>query len=222
MMSSVIPARLQFQCGHAAMVTLPRLKGESATQRNDRVAREKSAALARQCDFCAPAVVVAVNGTDHMADVSAPVEVHTAVVDTFDTSVVAETPIVVEAQEVEAPVISVLETPVEEPSVVETPDVVEAVVVETPVVVEASLTDEQPPVEPSLNGNTTTSTPVVRRARRQVAPRKARAEEIARGRLFLVEYRVERVLHAVDIHDALRQAASLGAAQLTAITREDS
>jgi hypothetical protein len=50
---------------------------------------------------------------------------------------------------------------------------------------------------------------------------KPRAEEIARGRRFLVEYRVERVLHAVDIHDALRQAANFGAAQLTAITRED-
>jgi hypothetical protein len=56
MMSSVIPARLQFQCGHAALVTLPRVKGETATQRNDRVAREKTAALARQCDFCAPSV----------------------------------------------------------------------------------------------------------------------------------------------------------------------
>src|SRR5690349_17129492 len=58
MMPSVIPARLQFQCGHAALVTLPRVKGETATQRNDRVAREKSAALARQCDFCAPSVAV--------------------------------------------------------------------------------------------------------------------------------------------------------------------
>jgi hypothetical protein len=36
-----------------------------------------------------------------------------------------------------------------------------------------------------------------------------------------VQYRVERVLQAVDIHDALRQAANLGAAELTAITRED-
>jgi hypothetical protein len=58
MMPSVIPARLQFQCGHAALVTLPRVKGETATQRNDRVAREKTAALARQCDFCAPSVAV--------------------------------------------------------------------------------------------------------------------------------------------------------------------
>jgi hypothetical protein len=58
MMPSVIPARLQFQCGHAALVTLPRVKGETATQRHDRVAREKTAALARQCDFCAPYVAV--------------------------------------------------------------------------------------------------------------------------------------------------------------------
>src|ERR1051326_5466525 len=74
MMSSVIPARLQFQCGHAALVTLPRIKGETATQRNDRVAREKSAALARQCDFCAPAVVeFAVNGNHHTVAEPEPV-----------------------------------------------------------------------------------------------------------------------------------------------------
>src|SRR5215471_13307888 len=83
MMSSVIPARLQFQCGHAALVTLPRVKGETAAQRNDRVAREKSAALARQCDFCAPAVEVAVNG-NHMsaadALVAEPIEALTVVV----------------------------------------------------------------------------------------------------------------------------------------------
>src|SRR5207253_7607613 len=55
MMSSVIPARLTFQCGHAALVTLPRVKGETASQRNERVAFEKAAALGRQCDFCGPA-----------------------------------------------------------------------------------------------------------------------------------------------------------------------
>src|SRR5205085_4004492 len=60
MMSSVIPARLEFQCGHAALVTLPRVKGETSAQRNERVAREKSAARARQCDFCGPTVEVVV------------------------------------------------------------------------------------------------------------------------------------------------------------------
>src|SRR5205085_3762177 len=59
MMSSVIPARLTFQCGHAALVTLPRVKGETASQRNERVAFEKNAALSRQCDFCGPTVQVA-------------------------------------------------------------------------------------------------------------------------------------------------------------------
>jgi hypothetical protein len=58
MMPSFIPARLQFQCGHAALVTLPRVKGETAAQRNHRVVREKTAALGRQCDFCLPSRAV--------------------------------------------------------------------------------------------------------------------------------------------------------------------
>jgi hypothetical protein len=231
MMSSAIPARLQFQCGHAAMVSLPRVKGESATQRNDRVAREKSAALSRQCDFCAPAIVVAVNGTDHMANLPEPV-VEMETPDAVEVLVVEETPILAEASEVEAFSLSDISEPdasADELAVVETPDAVEVLVVETPVLAEAeaeadtSGVDEAPEmVETPLNGKATAAAPVVRRARRPAAPRKARAEEIARGRRFLVEYHVERVLHAVDIHDALRQAANLGAAQLTAITREDS
>src|SRR2546430_806776 len=51
MMSSVIPARLVFQCGHAALVSLPRIKGETNAQRAERVAREKSAAQTRACAF---------------------------------------------------------------------------------------------------------------------------------------------------------------------------
>ena len=54
MMSSVIPARLEFQCGHAALVSLPRVKGESSAQRTARIAREKTAARVRSCDFCPP------------------------------------------------------------------------------------------------------------------------------------------------------------------------
>ena len=59
MMSSAIPARLEYQCGHAALVSLPRIKGETSAQRTRRVALEKSAALVRQCDFCAPVVEIA-------------------------------------------------------------------------------------------------------------------------------------------------------------------
>jgi hypothetical protein len=60
MMSSVIPARLVFQCGHAALVSLPRIKGETNSQRAERVAREKSAAQTRACDFCAQRLEVVV------------------------------------------------------------------------------------------------------------------------------------------------------------------
>src|SRR6266851_697034 len=60
MMSSVIPARLVFQCGHAALVSLPRIKGETNSQRAERVAREKSAAQIRACDFCAQRLEVVV------------------------------------------------------------------------------------------------------------------------------------------------------------------
>ena len=60
MMSSVIAARLVFQCGHAALVSLPRIKGETNAQRAERVAREKSAAQTRACDFCAQRLEVVV------------------------------------------------------------------------------------------------------------------------------------------------------------------
>jgi hypothetical protein len=218
MMSSVIPARLQFQCGHAALVTLPRIKGETATQRNDRVAREKSAALARQCDFCAPSVVVAANGNSHVAEVPAPqpvaaepevvtlaaIEPIAAVVETILEEAVPELELVVETLlEVDAAVPEVVAAAVAEALSTETTDTLESVAtLEAPTPINA------------------TPAPAPRR-RAPIVTRKARAAEVARGRRFLVEYRVERVLHAVDIHDALRKAANFGAARLTAITRED-
>src|SRR5882762_6354086 len=74
MMSSVIPARLVFQCGHAALVSLPRIKGETNAQRADRVAREKSAAQTRACDFCAQRLEVVVQAAPVTTAVgSAPV-----------------------------------------------------------------------------------------------------------------------------------------------------
>jgi hypothetical protein len=199
-MSSVIPARLQFQCGHAALVTLPRIKGETATQRNDRIAREKSAALARQCDFCAPALSVASNGNGHAPESALyqpePEIIPTAAEPDVDMVAIAEVvvPDIVVADE---------EPVVEEPAPVESASAAEVVETALPVAEEEAAPSPAP--------------------RRRATPttRKPRAEEVARGRRFLVEYRVERVLHAVDIHDALRQAANFGATRLTAITRED-
>jgi transposase-like protein len=40
-------------------------------------------------------------------------------------------------------------------------------------------------------------------------------------RQFRIQFRAERVIHARDIREALRQAESLGATEVTAVTRED-
>jgi hypothetical protein len=57
--AATVSAYLRYACGHAALVTLPRVKGESARQREQRIALEKTSALARQCDFCTPALAPA-------------------------------------------------------------------------------------------------------------------------------------------------------------------
>jgi transposase-like protein len=53
---SVVPARLEYACGHAGLVSLPLVKGESRRQRSQRVEAEKAAARLRSCDFCAPSL----------------------------------------------------------------------------------------------------------------------------------------------------------------------
>lgn len=215
MMSSVIPARLQFQCGHAALVTLPRIKGESSAQRNQRIAREKSAALARQCDFCGPAVEVAMSASDevnnsHMlaAELTAP-EVETVVVEPL---VVVEEPVVV----VEEPVVVIVEEPI---IVVEEPIIV---VEEEPVVVIAEVLAEAVVTQPE---KTHTNGKVVLKQTRQRRSAPARREVVTsqptERREFVVEYRTERVLKAADIRDAMRQVTALGAVNILAATREN-
>jgi len=214
MMSSAIPARLQFQCGHAALVTLPRVKGESTAQRNQRIAREKSDALIRQCDFCGPTVAVAaatrpeeVNGT-HMtaADVVAAQPV--------------TAPLVIAAEPVIVP------EPVIEPEPVVVAELV--VVVEEPVTLAAvPVLEVRAAPEPSAEPLPVVQ-PVTRRARRQTTPKPVAqrvdrtSQVVSRGYTFLVEYQVEHVLRAANMRDALRQTAALGASEILAITREGS
>ena len=204
MMPSVIPARLQFQCGHAALVTLPRVKGETATQRNDRVAREKSAALARQCDFCAPA-----NGTNHAgSEMPAPLSV-------VDNTPLAE-PLVAEPLVAETLVAEALvadTAPEETPVLVEVVDVFAAETFPA----DASRVETSSP-ESVMAVAEPFSPKLVRKPR---ARRQPSAAEVARGQRFLVEYRLERRLRADTIHDALRQLASFGAEDVVAITRDD-
>jgi outer membrane biosynthesis protein TonB len=233
MMPSVIPARLQFQCGHAALVTLPRVKGETATQRNDRVAREKTAALARQCDFCAPSVAVAVVEPQLAAGNGS--HVNFALSDVAEPTSVTDLVVVV-TNESDAPT-ETEQTPPEamdtEPAIVATePDAVEpepAEPVTTPPAPEEPLAAPKPARNPRARRQATQPTPRATpaparptRARRAparlVTPRRAPA---VTGQRFVVEYRVERVVGAANIRDALRQAAALGAADVVAITRED-
>lgn len=233
MISSAIPARLQFQCGHAALVTLPRVKGETAAQRNERISREKSAALIRQCDFCAPAVELAVNGNHHAAadvhvvEAVAPQPERPELVLVAATESAAEVPeaeAVAELAEAEAvPVVAEPEPVAEEAQPEPAAELAEPEPVALEVVAKRprlKLVAVKEPT-PAKVEDVAPAAPAATPKRRAPQTRRTRAVEVARGRRFLVEYRVERVLHAVDIHDALRQAASLGAAQLTAITRED-
>jgi hypothetical protein len=212
MTSSAIPARLLFQCGHAALVTLPRVKGENATQRTERVAREKSGALVRQCDFCGPAVQT--NG-NHLAvaDVLAaepiamadPVASLDEPVVAFDEPVVfADEPAFV-VEEVD-PVVDELVSDLlsEEEELALLADVeVPVVIVEEPVVVV-----EEPVIVVEL---------VEERVRRARRPRRPARQQ----QRFTVEYLAERTLHAADIRDALRQATALNASELLSIERLD-
>jgi hypothetical protein len=174
MMSSVIPARLEYQCGHAALVSLPRIKGETSAQRTKRVALEKSAALARPCDFCAPVVEVA------PAHIPEPV-----------------------ASAVDMPVASlVLET------VVDSVDGQQVNGTE-PVIAPPQEAEPPAPALPSVRPKPARAT----RTRTRQAPRDLRQ--------FLVEYRVQRLVQAVDVRDALRQVATLGATDVLEIARQD-
>ena len=231
MMSSVIPARLQFQCGHAALVTLPRVKGESATQRNDRVAREKTAALSRQCDFCAPSVAVNGNHADAaLSDVVEPTALdELTMVVTSEAESPSETeempsetePAVVPSELVIAEVIE------SEPGEVELPEelVIEAII--------ASHTEEPPAPEPKParkpRARRQPRTPAARtpapskpaRARRAPARRATpRPTPASSGQRFRVEYVVERAVRGATIQDVLRQLTGLGAVDVVAVTRE--
>jgi hypothetical protein len=203
MTSSAIPARLLFQCGHAALVTLPRVKGENAAQRNERVAREKSNALARQCDFCGPAVEVAAQTNGSHVEVAEVLAAEPVVIaepaELLDEPVAAvEEPVPVMENELEE---FVLVPDVEEPLTIAEEVEQPVLVIEEPVVV----LEEQPIV--------------VEVVEEVVQPAKRTRRATRHRQSFAVEYRAERVVRAADIRDALRQASALGATDILAIER---
>jgi hypothetical protein len=197
MISSAIPARLQFQCGHAALVTLPRVKGESTAQRNQRIAREKSDALLRQCDFCGPTVAVTAAMLPEEVNGS-----HMTAADVLAAQPVAAAPVVAA-----------------EPIVVAEPALAEPVVVPEPALAEPVVVPELEPAPVVVVQPVSKAARKVRRLK-PVMHAKTTRRAVERGYQFLVEYQVERVLRAANIRDALRQTAALGASEILAITRE--
>jgi hypothetical protein len=232
MFSTAIPARLEYQCGHAALVSLPRVKGESPAQRNARIAMEKSSARGRTCDFCAPRLELTVDQVPVPAVIAPPVV----------------------APRLPVPVIVVAATlaPANEPPArveLAAPQEVLAAVLEVPVpVVEVPVKVDQEQPAPiavvvttapdDLNGHAipaaTPGTPVT--IIRPKRPRTRRAAEPAKVvqpapvlrvprrvaprtplQTFTIRFRGQQVIVASDIRDVLRQAESLG--ELVAITR---
>src|SRR5579859_4233941 len=201
MMSSVIPARLLFQCGHAALVSLPRVKGESPAQRNDRIAREKSAAQARSCDFCPPmglaeiaeAVVVAAAPVAPVAPVAA------VALDALDAPVALDVDVV--------DVVEVVEELVAPPSVAVAPV---APAAHDPSAAPATL-------EVAVTTDTSARRLVPRAPRNGSAVRAVAHNAGAPGFRFVVRFRTEAVVQAKDMRDALRQAESLGAADVLSV-----
>src|SRR6266852_4032111 len=211
MMSSVIPARLVFQCGHAALVSLPRIKGETNSQRAERVAREKSAAQIRACDFCAQRLEVVVQ---QVAPAPPPATV---------PPVPAVVPVAPAAAPVAPAAASAPSAPAETAAA--------AAPAAPPPLAEwhAERIAKAKPRAPAKRKapSAATKKPVGRprratpAARKPVIKRSARNGRVSRGARFTVEFQVQTVLSAVDVREALRQARALGAIEVLAITREN-
>jgi hypothetical protein len=247
MFSTAIPARLEYQCGHAALVSLPRIKGESPTQRNARIALEKSSAQVRACDFCAPRLeltleqvpvpaVIAPPGV--AASLPRPVIVVAAVADEPPAPIELPTPVA----EAPAPVIEA-PAPVTEVPVPVAEVSVPVAEVPAPVEVPVRLAEEQPTlvtvvvtsIPEDRNGHAVPAPPVVA-VIKPTRPRKRPAAEPVKVvqpapivrvprrvaprkplQTFTIRFRGQQVIVASDIRDVLRKAEPLG--ELVAITR---
>jgi hypothetical protein len=242
MMSSVIPARLEYQCGHAALVSLPRIKGESTAQRNERVAREKSNALARQCDFCAPVVEIVAAASELLPT---PLEAATDVA-AFESVVEGVDGLAAElngrdtsedaseeaAAELDAELESELEADLEAESEAEVETEIEgeieavleaAVEAAVDAAVEAELEAVADAGEAGADAEAEqrASTRTQRQTR---ARRESRASAAATSRevhQYRVVFTVKRIIHAADVRDALRQVEALGARDVLEIVRQD-
>ncbi len=248
MLSSVIPARLVFQCGHAALVSLPRIKGETSSQRGERVAREKSAAQVRACDFCGQRLEVVVQQTALVAPALKPLPKHEGVASgpngkpieatppakTTPAALHAVTPQLAPSAPPSATTPSATTPSATTPSAT-TPSATTPVVATSSA--PAALVPGAMPIAPPMAEPLARPTPGSSARRRALAgaaiktpaltrpvassARRGRGRaRVAGSQRFAVAFVAQAVLLATDVHDALRQAQSLGAIEVLAITQE--
>jgi hypothetical protein len=231
---SVIPARLEYACGHASLVTLPAFRGEGSRMRSQRIEAEKAAAALRPCDFCPPAASVVV----HVAE-AAPLAANGFASAADTAHAPAPEPTIAPVGEVmDSPSATPDAAPVEAPAAASNLPSVEpeAAPPAAPVAVPQPV-DVPEPVEvpePVARKQRARARPAARPIRREPAPRsstprarpaRANARATKRERVSLIGFRVryqrELVLEAADLRAALSQAEALGALDVTRIVRID-
>jgi hypothetical protein len=241
---SVIPARLEFACGHASLVSLPAFRGEGSRLRSQRIEAEKTAAALRPCDFCPPAAAV----VDSMAEEVA--HSTNGFATAGNTAPAAELqPATALASDIEdslaAPALVAAPAPLDVPEPVAAPDAVDVAepadvpqAVDVPGPVDVPEQEELPQAvelpeavaAPARMTRAPRARPVARVRRRvpaaeptpvmsKPAPARARTARPSRETLvaFRVRYERELVLEAADLRAALAQAEALGALEVTRI-----
>jgi hypothetical protein len=194
---------LRFACGHAAMVSLPRFAGETASQRKLRISTEKASAESRSCDFCPP--------VDLAVAEAAVAVLHTSA----DNGHRAPDG----ATEVAADLVSGAE-PVEAEGTSATSDQREpALVAASPALV--TLSPAAVDRRSRRSRQATPSRPVKSSAGRVARRRDSVVSETSGATVyqFRVDFTAEVVVEAASIWDALARADEFGPWEITSITR---
>jgi hypothetical protein len=188
---------LRFACGHAAMVSLPRFAGETASQRKLRISMEKVSAESRSCDFCPPVDQAGAAAAVAVFHSSADNGYHAA----HDGATGVAAGLVSSAEPVEAERTSATSDQKEPELVGSSPDAVDR------------------PARRSRQA--TLSRPVKSSAGRAARRRDSAVPQTSGATVyqFRVDFTREVVVEAASIWDALALADEFGALEVTSITR---
>ncbi|MBV9547235.1 MAG: hypothetical protein JOY61_22930 [Chloroflexi bacterium] len=212
-MLSGVPARLEYACGHHALVSLQAVKGEGGQQRRRRIELEKAAALERPCDFCGPVLVleesVEANGT--MTEIATPADTIAAVEAIVEELSQTQSESVEDMSAEDAVAVEILASVEEDNDPME--ELLAAAVVAEAVDETIAVFEAQP----------TPETPARRRAARPKAARpkatRRRTAKPAPSARFRVDFVGEREVDADSIQAAVARAEAMGLHEIIAVTR---